>query len=183
MMPLTVVAATVFATGCGLISADFEGDVRVTFDFDEEGSRYEGFEFVNPDDYQDYADNKDRIKDGELIGMELAIIDVPQRNNARQIFGQVDVRRAGVTPDAPTPEFITAVAEWQGVDLVENNAVDIELSPAAKAQVDDLLFSDNAGPIDLRIVGTASIAIDQTSTPTVAFTGQITIRLRFTAGI
>ena len=173
LLSLAIVAAAALAgTGCFLISADFEGDVNVLVDFLEtDDNTYSGVERVDPNDYEDYADNRDRIEEGEIIGIDVTFVDVPSINDATYARGRIDVKRA----DAPDSEYILAVGEWSGVNIVANNRFPVPLTAEGKAQVDEILFGDT-GPIDLRITG-------ETDTATIAFTAQITVRLRFTAGI
>ena len=168
-----VVSALFGSAGCFLISADFEGDVKVRIPFRElQDTEYRGVETVDPNDYDDYRDNKDRIQEGELLGIDVTFVEVPSENAASFAVGQIDVKRA----DASDDEYITAVGEWNGVNIEQDNSFPVQLSPVAKGQVDELLFGSNPGALDLRIIGI-------TDTATISFTAQVTIRLRFTAGI
>ncbi|MEO1334699.1 MAG: hypothetical protein AAFV29_03610 [Myxococcota bacterium] len=174
MLLLSIAATGLLAnTGCFLISADFEGDVNVLVDFlEQEDNTYSGTQTVDPNDYEEYRDNRDRIKDGELLGIDVEFVDVPPENDATYGVGRIDIKRAG----EPDENYIETVGEWSGVNIVRGNSFPVELTPVAKGQVDELLFGSNPGALDLRIVG-------ETDTATIAFTAQITIRLRFTAGI
>ncbi len=161
------------AVGCGLISTDFEGDVSITLDFFEpDDNTYQGVERVDPNDYDDYRDNRDRIEEGEIIGITVTFVDVPPENAATYGFGQIDVKRA----DEPDSAYITAVGEWNEIPIATDNSFPVDLSPTAKGAVDDILFGSSPGAIDLRIVGFADTA-------TISFTARITVELRFTAGI
>lgn len=174
LLILSIAAIGLMAnTGCFLISADFEGDVKVQVDFLElDQNTYSGIQTVDPNEYEEYRDNRDRIEGGELLGIDVTFVDVPQNNDATFAVGRIDIKRAG----DPDENYIETVGEWSGVNIAVGNSFPVDLTPTAKGQVDELLFGSNPGALDLRILGETDVA-------PIAFTAEITVRLRFTAGI
>ena len=170
-LPLLVALATMVpATGCGLICSDFEGNVRVQVAIlEEDDNTYMGVVRVDPNEYEEYRDNRDRIENGEILGITVNFLDVPANNQATFAVGQIDVKRA----DAPDTDFITAVGEWNGVNVTRGTSFPVSLTPTAKGQVDDILFSDE-GAIDLRIVGLADAA-------PIEFTAEVDVELGFSS--
>jgi hypothetical protein len=163
------------AAGCGLVSADFEGDVKITVeagDPTDATKTYADIVTFDPEENQDYRDNKDRIKSGEVIGIELEFVRLHPDNRATIGFGQADVRKKREGAEDP---WLEAVANWEGVQIVEGNKVRLTLPVEKQAALNKMLFEDS-GPLEFRLRGEA----DQGP---VAFTVQATIFLRFTAGL
>lgn len=168
-----VLALALMGSGCGLVSTDFEGSVKILVEFFEaEDNSYSNIDRVDPNENADYRDNKDRIEEGELIGIDVTFVQLHPANQATTAVGQIDMKGA----DEADSDYVTAVGEWNGVNISQGASFPVALSPGAKTRVDELLFGDNAGPVDLRIVGT-------TDTATIGFTAEIEVRLKFTAGI
>ena len=171
-LPLLVVLSMIVPmTGCGLICSDFEGNVRVDVTIVEtDDNTYMGVVRVDPNDYEEYRDNRDRIENGEILGIDVTFVDVPAENQASFAIGQIDVKPA----DAPDSEFITAVGEWNGVNIAVNNSFPVSLTPTAKGRVDDILFGSGDPAVDMRIVGIADTA-------TISFTAEIDVELGFSS--
>ena len=169
LMPAAALAM-VTSTGCGLICSDFEGDVRVDVSVSDPDSEYFSIETVDPNDYDEYADNRDRIENGEILGITVTFTSVPNTNAANYGIGQIDIRRA----DDPNADFVTAVGEWNGINIEVGNSFPVILAPDAKGQVDDILFGSNPGPVELRIAGIA----DQGP---VEFTAEVEVQLGFSS--
>lgn len=157
--------------GCGLISADFEGTVKILAEVrGDPGQRtFEKLEVVNPDDNEDYRNNKDKIEEGEITSIDVKITRIPANNRAQVIVGQVDVRKEGAA------EWTQGVAEWEGVPLVQDNVFRLELNAEKQAELNRIVFEE-PGPIQMNIVGIA----DQEP---VEFDVEITLNMRFTAGL
>lgn len=191
-LPLLVLLTSSFVvSGCSLICSDFEGNVIVEdIEVNETDNFYSETVTVDPNDFEDYRDNRDRIENGEILSIRVIFDDVPARNRAVYLVGQIDVKPAG----APESEFITAVAEWNDgsggekpVLVVENNFFEPDLKPTAKGQVDDIIFG-GGGAIDLRIVGFAYTAPTDDDPPNVDletlpvnFTVDIDVELGFSS--
>lgn len=157
--------------GCGLISADFEGTVKIIAEVvGDDGERtFESIEIVNPNDNEDYRNNKDKIQEGEITSIDVKIIRISDRNNAKVVVGQVDVRPEGAA------EWTEGVAEWNGVNVERDNVWRLQLSPERQAELNRIVF-ENDTPIEMNIVGIAD-------TDPVDFEVEITLNMRFQAGL
>ncbi len=161
-------------SSCGLISADFEGDVRVKMGITDPENKYSDIEMLDPNDYEDYRNNKDKIKAGEVTGIEIRITQLNQDNLATLARGEVSVLRPGGNIESDA-DWINAIGEWQGVPLVINNVFRVNLAPERLAELNEILFADN-GPITMRVIGV-------TDQGPVDFEFEVTVHIRFTAGV
>lgn len=170
LLTLALVAGASANAGCGLISADFEGTVRILAQISgDDGQRtFESLEVVDPNSNEDYKNNKDKIQEGEITAIDVKITRVTPRNNATVVVGQVDVRKTGAE------DWVQGVAEWEGVPVEQDNVFRLTLSPERQAELNKIVFEDE-GSIDMNIVGVA----DQEP---VEFDVEITLLMRFVAG-
>ncbi len=158
---------------CGLVESDFEGKVRLTFQVDDEDKVYKSVDMFDPNDNEDYRNNKDRIRAGRIDFMELEFVGIGQANQAQLVVGEVDVRDAGDETN-PWKEGITA---WEGIQVVQGNKFLIDLPADQQADVTKLVFErEGESPLELRIDGEA----DQGP---VDFQIQVTLNMTFTAGL
>lgn len=166
---LTVSFALVHA-GCGLISADFDGTIKIQASVvgDDGQMTFESLELVDPNDNEDYRNNKDKIKEGEVYAIDMKVIRVPARNNANVVVGQIDVRPQGAA------NWMTAVGEWDGVSIQQDNTFRLMIDPEQQAELNRILFEGT--PIEMNIIGIADAE-------PVELDFEITVHIRFTAGL
>ncbi len=171
LLTLALFAGASANAGCGLISADFEGTVRIIGEVvGDDGQRtFESLEVVDPNENEDYRNNKDKIEKGEIVSIDVKIVRISQRNNAKVVVGQVDIRKEGAA------EWVQGVAEWEGVPVEADNVFRLTLSPERQAELNKIVFEEE-GAIQMNIVGVA----DQEP---VDFEFEMTLNMRFTAGI
>lgn len=166
-------ASTLLSSGgCGLISKDFEGQVEVVADVDDEDREYYDTFSVNPDENEDVKNNRDKIESGEVTAIYMEIREVRAHNLATFVVGQVDVR-SQVSGQAADANWITAVGKWDGIQLVPGNSFKLTVPLETQKQLNDLVFV-TGGPIEIRVQGFG----DQGP---VAFEFKVTLKLRFTA--
>ncbi len=171
----TLALAGSSSTGCDLVAADFEGDVKITVDVgdpDSTETTYSDILSIDPEENEEYRDNKDRIKSGEIIGIELEFVELDPANRATLVVGQADVRKKVEGGDGPWTE---GIGVWQGVQVVQGNKLRLTLPVERQAELNRILF-DEPGPLEIRLRGDA----DQGP---FAAKVQVTVFLRFRAGL
>ncbi len=170
----SLLSASLLLGGCSLISADFDGQVEIEVEVNDEDSTYESIERVNPEDNEDYRKHKDKIDEGEIESLEITIIETGPAcgdngsagcNGARLVVGQVDIQGAN-------GDWITGIGNWDGVEINVGNSFTVVVPIDKQEEINALL--KKGGEITLRIVGIA----DQGP---VVMKLRIVVNLRFTA--
>ncbi len=171
LLSCVLIAGASANVGCGLISADFEGTVTILAEVvgDDGQNTFESVEVVDPNENEDYRNNKDKIQEGEIVSIDVEITRIPPRNAATWVVGGVDVRKEGAA------DWIQGVAEWEGVPVQQDNVFRLTLSPERQAELNKIVFEED-GPIEMNIIGVA----DQEP---VEFDVKITLAMLFTAGL
>jgi hypothetical protein len=155
--------------GCGLISADFEGQVKLVVDVNDDDSSYFAIKDVNPEDNQDYRDNKDKIREGRIDSIDLEFIQIGAENLSQIVVGQVDVRHKGDT------DWITGVGAWEGIQVIQGNKFRLNLAAEQQEAINKLVFEEG-GILEFQLAGVA----DQGP---VKFQVQVVLNMTFTASL
>lgn len=149
--------------GCSLVTTEIETDVRVSGTI--EGTETQVYDLHTQDllEIEDYKNNIDKIKNGEVYAFLIEFTQVYDDNNARTIGGRVNVRVAGTGDDA----WIQGVAQWNPVYLGDEtdpdrnqrlNSIYLEPEPEAALRLNEILFNDDPKPVEFQIEGFASDA-------------------------
>jgi hypothetical protein len=126
---------------------------------------------------EDYKNNIDKIKNGEVYAFLIEFTQVYDDNMARTVGGRVNVRVSG------SEDWIQGVAHWNPIYLGDDtdpdrnsrlNSVYVEPEPEAAGKLNEILFNDNPKPVDFQIEGFAS------DTP-VHFDYRVTVYIRIKA--
>ncbi len=165
-------------SGCSLISTEVETNVKVSGTID--GSDTQVYDSFVQDllEIDDYKNNIDKIKSGEVYAFLIEFTNIYDDNNARTVGGRVNVRYA----DSDDP-WIEGVAQWNPVyvgdasDTDRNsrlNQIYLEPTPETAKRLNDILFNDNPRPVEFQVEGFASEA-------PVHFDYRVTVYLRIKA--
>lgn len=160
---------------CSLLESDFEGSVTLNFVVDDPDNIYQSIDMFDPNDNDDFRENRDRIETGTIESMELTFRNVrfSPENEATYVFGQADIRPAG-DESAPWTEGVSA---WETIAVVENNTFFVDVPADRQEVITDLVFeADESQPLEVRIDGAA----DQGP---VLFDIEVRLNLVFTAGV
>ena len=173
----SLLLASVAGSGCGLISADFEGDIKLRVsvgDPTDPDNRYEDLVVTDPEDNADYRENKDKIKSGQVTAVELEFINITPGILSNLVVGEAHVRKQR-EGQAPNEGWVQAVGVWEGVQVIQGNKFRLTLPAEGQRHLNRIVF-DEPGPIELRLTGVADRG-------PVAFEVQVTLFMRFTAGL
>ena len=160
---------------CSLFDSDFEGSVRLLFEVDDPDNTYESVDLFDPNDNEDFRENRDRIRSGQIESMEFRFLDIEQANRANFVLGQADVRPVG---EESTP-WVEGVSAWEGVQVLDGNVFYVDIPGDRQAILTELIFEvdpDDLEPLEVRIDGRADDG-------PVRFNIQVTLNMSFTAGI
>ena len=148
--------------GCSLITTEVETDVRVSGTVDGRDTVvYDRF-VQDLLEIEDYKNNIDKIKSGEVYAFLIEFTQIYEDNAARTVGGRVNVRYAD-TDD----EWIQGVAQWNPVYLGDEsdpernqrlNSIYLEPEPETAARLNEILFNDNPRPVEFELEGFASDA-------------------------
>jgi hypothetical protein len=158
---LSLLGALAFS-GCSLVTTEIETDVRVSGEV--MGTETQVYDHFVQDllEIEDYKNNIDKIKHGEVYAFLIEFTQVHDDNNARTVGGRVNVRVAD-----SGGEWIEGVAQWNPIYLGDQtdpdrnsrlNSVYVEPEPEAAKRLNEILFSDDPKPVEFQIEGFASEA-------------------------
>lgn len=161
-------------TACSLLDSDYEGQVQLLFDVQDPDNTYESIDLFDPNENQDFADNKDRISTGTVESIEFRFRSIAAANVAQLVLGSARLRPNG---DESTP-WIEGVSAWEGVQVLPDNTFLVRVPGDKQAQLTELIFEDagEVPPLEIEINGQA----DQGP---VDFEIEATLNLVFTAGL
>ncbi|MGF1511358.1 MAG: hypothetical protein ACFB9M_17845 [Myxococcota bacterium] len=161
-------------SACGSIKSDFDETIDFTAEIVDDEALYNDFELFDPNDNEDFRDNKDDIEDGQIRRITITILetfpfDPVLPHQADVGVGQIDIRAAPEDAEVPPAEgfepnqldeipgdpFIQAVGRFDPVTLVPGESFDLDLNEEVLAEVHELLF-DRAGPMEVRFFGLAN---------------------------
>jgi hypothetical protein len=138
-------------SGCGLITKTFDGNAMFSFTINSMMATYNKIELFNPNTNEDVRNNRDRIKAGEIISINLSIGDIKPANGAKYVGGQIDVKLS----TEPDSAYITAAGKWDGIPLYDDTGnpaigqiINLDLPSATitalKTRVFDSVKSDSS---------------------------------------
>lgn len=172
--PAFLLGAAVGLSGCGIVTSEFDGTVRIdAFIYsDPDETFFDGCVAFDPNEDEDFQENKDKLDGGLIrrITLEITDIDTPESptpHEANYGVGQIDIRRnEDPSNEDPTCDqnlegnpFIEAAARWDPVPLSVGTRFDLEIDQAVMGEIHRLVFDDKA-PLEVRFVG---IADEQTN--------------------
>lgn len=159
-------------SACSLFDSDFTGTVNLDFIVDDADATYQSNDLFDPNENEDFANNRDRIKDGTIESMEFRFLDIRADNASEIVFGQVDLRPAN-SSDA----WVEGVSAWSSIPVLNDNVFVVQVPAVNQEILSDLVFrGDDASALELRIDGNA----DQGP---VKFNIRATLNMVFTAGL
>lgn len=198
-------------SGCGLLTKDI--DTTVSFDhldIASLGSTYDAILRYDPNQVDDVRNNRDKIKTGQIMSIDLVIKQVLDGNKAQFIGGHVDVKRS-IDPES---SYQRAVGSYEAIPLyadlgtpktspvpVSDQQYDLALSTRTLGNIKTLVFSipnedkydctpcgDPSkgtcpkGCIDLHVIGGGfNYAVTGTiATGPVQLTGKVDVNIRVT---
>ncbi|MEM1024030.1 MAG: hypothetical protein AAGD10_16605 [Myxococcota bacterium] len=176
------------SSACGIATADFSAGISFSADIDDPDNFYDDFVLFDPNDSEDFRDNRDKIEDGKIRRISVIISRVRGGHEASLGVGQIDVRAAPMDAteppalqfldnpeDDPNGPFITGIARWDPVALVQGQSFDLKLDQGELGEIHDLIF-ERGGPLEVRFVGLADKG-------PVNFTFDVDVELDFTARV
>jgi|SRR5687768_10065462 len=148
--------------GCSLVTTEVETDVRVSGTVT--GTELTVYDHHVQDllEIEDYKNNIDKIKSGEVYAFLIEFTNIYPDNNARTVGGRVNVRYA-----ESNDEWIQGVAQWNPVYIGDEmdpdrntrlNSIYLEPEPEAARKLNEILFNENPRPVEFQIEGFASDA-------------------------
>ncbi len=194
LTPSLLLLGSVGFGGCGLVSDNFDGELKADFQVDKMDHTFLNELVVNPQDYKDVRDNCAHIKKqtGQIREISLEI-SVPEANRAKYGSGLVFMRHNGTVGQSwgepaiddlvvgdftnpwPAAAEALAVARFDRVPIVDGMVITTAIRPAMRRMIADLIFTDNCDqPIDLKMVGAADDG-------PVVFNGQVVFKVDFVA--
>lgn len=135
-------------SGCGLISQEFTGDVKIGFSVDNEQNTYDKSFVFDPNDNEDVRENRDSIDRGQVVAISLAVRQLRAPNAAQ--YGRGELKADG---------FI--VSTFDLVPLVPNETYRLSMTSEQRQFISELAFerfepiefdftgSTDAGPVHL----------------------------------
>lgn len=155
-------------SGCGIVSADFDGSVTLDafINSDPDETSFDGCVSFDPNEDDDFRENKDKLDGGIIRGIKLRITELNPPSSGSETnhegdfgVGQIDIRR-NLDPGNPDPTcepdpnnpFIEAAARWDPVPLEVGSEFELEIEQSVMDRVHALVFDDNA-PLEVRFVG------------------------------
>lgn len=157
---------------CSLFDTDFEGSVNLLFSIDDPDNSYQSVDLFDPNENDDFSDNRDRIKEGTVESMEFTFVDIRGSNRAGVIFGSADIRPSG----DEMVEFIETVP-YDTFEVGIENSLYVPVPADRQELITELVFeADEATPLEIQIDGGAD-------TGPVAFDIQVRLNMVFTAGL
>lgn len=177
LFSLSLVLASSFAAGgCGLVSDNFDAELKVDFTVDEMGGTFRQEIAVNPADYPDVRENCDAIEKetGQIRSLSIEITDTMENHEALLGSGMVFMRNAG-GPEWPAETEENAFATFDRVPLLTGQVITLELTPARRAALADLIFTENCDKaLDIKMFG-------ESDRGPVSFKGKVTLFVEFIA--
>lgn len=170
-------AALAFA-GCGLVSDNFDAELKVPFTVDETGSTFRQELAVNPQDYKDVKDNCSAVEKstGQIRTIEIEVEQTMPNNMAQFGSGLVFMKQAG-SGEWPDETPSEAFATFDRVPLLDGQIITLEMTPARKAQLANLVFTENCDKaVELKMVG-------ESDSGPVSFSGEVRFIVDFVASI
>lgn len=164
-------------SGCGLISGNFDAELRADFIVDGTGHLFEKELTVNPADYPDVEDNCGAIEKetGQIRTMTVEVLTVNQNNKATYGHGEVYMRHATETP-WPADDPANAFASFQDTPLLTGQVITLDMTPARRKALAELVFTENCDrALQIRMVGASDAG-------PVSFSGRVTFFVDFVAG-
>jgi hypothetical protein len=147
--------------GCSLVTTEIETDVRISGMVNGDDTQYFDQQTQDLLEIEDYKNNIDKIKNGEVYAFLIEFTNVYADNMARTVGGRVNVRVSG------SEDWIQGVAHWNPIYLGDEtdpdrnsrlNSVYVEPEPEAATRLNEILFSQDPKPVDFQIEGFASDA-------------------------
>ena len=173
---LLLPAALAFA-GCGLVSDNFDAELKVAFTVDETGSTFSQELSVNPQDYKDVKDNCASVEKstGQIRTIEVEVQETLANNLAEFGSGLVYMRAAAEGEWQETEAELFAT--FDRVPLLDGQIITLEMTPARKAQLANLVFTENCDKaVQLKMVG-------ESDQGPVSFSGEVRFIVDFVASI
>ncbi|MEO0599844.1 MAG: hypothetical protein AAF211_00310 [Myxococcota bacterium] len=134
---------------------------------------YESRLTVDPSDSAAFADRSSRILDGELLGIDVVIVDVATGNQAQEVNGALSV----LTPDADPLDEDSWVALGGFADLDAVPDADSAAAPRdGGRQLLEQEWFEAARPVALRLAGT-------TDAGPIELTARVRFAIRFTTSL
>jgi hypothetical protein len=166
--------------GCSLVTTEIETDVRVSGEVT--GTSTQVYDRFVQDllEIEDYKNNIDKVKHGEVYAFLIEFTSVHDNNRARTVGGRVNVRLASENDEG---EWVLGVAQWNPVYLGDEtdpdrnsrlNSIYLEPEPEAAKHLHEILFNDNPKPVEFELEGFASDA-------PVGFDYRVTVYIRIKA--
>lgn len=150
---LAVLAAFLTTPACSLLETDFEGEVRLLFDVQDPDATYQSIDLFDPNENQDFRDNRDRIQSGTVESIEFRFVDIGGDNLAQYVLGQADLRPAG----EETAPWIEGVSAWGEVSVTRENVFIVDIPADRQEILTELVFeADEVDPLEIRIDGRAN---------------------------
>lgn len=160
-------------SGCSLFDSDFDGQLTVRVQIQDPDRDYESDDDrFNPNDDEDYRENRDRVKDVVIDSLLFTLTDVPNSNIAEVIAGQVDV------VNEATGSIVPGVSAWEGVQVVQGNQYFVSVPSTRQEELSELVLGVDPGSEGLLLI----VKGEANASP-VDLQMDVTLNFFFTAGI
>lgn len=126
-------------SGCGLLSQEFTGDVKVGFSVDNEQSTYDSSFVFDPNENEDVRENRDSIDRGQVTAISLVVRALRADNRAQ--YGRGELRIDD-----------TVISTFDLVPLVPNEVYRLSMTSAQRQFASELAF-ERFEPIEFSFTG------------------------------
>lgn len=137
-------AATLFASGCGFVSENLDGELDVTVTVESMDTDFVNEVEIDPSTYPEVRDNCSSIEKetGQIREINIQVT-TNAGHEAHYGWGEIYMRGpdGGAWPDDPPATDL--VATFERVPLVDGQQVSVELTAAQKAKIARLVFTEN----------------------------------------
>jgi hypothetical protein len=126
-------------SGCGLLSQEFTGEVKIAFKVINEENTYASTFIFDPNDNEDVRENRDSIDRGQVTAITLLVTSINSGNEAQYGRGELKAND-------------TVVSSFDLVPIVANESYRLSMTSAQRQFASELAFDRN-DPIEFDFVG------------------------------
>lgn len=126
-------------SGCGLLSQEFTGDVKVAFSVDNEQNTYDSSFVFDPNENEDVRENRDSIDRGQVTAISLVVRSLRAENKAQ--YGRGELKAAGIV-----------ISTFDLVPLVANEVYRLSMTSEQRQLASELAF-ERTEPIEFDFIG------------------------------
>ena len=126
-------------SGCGLLSQEFTGEVKIGFSVDNDSNTYDSNFTFDPNENEDVRENRESIDRGQVTAVTLMVTSIRNGNLAQ--YGRGELKADNVV-----------VSTFDLVPIVANESYRMSMTSEQRQFASELAFDRNA-PIEFDFTG------------------------------